>query len=65
VITPIAFLMQGIANKYTSKCPSFQLSSQAFVKMHKGYTSKNFRGQIWYGWSTYSVMKDIKGSLKL
>jgi hypothetical protein len=43
VITSIAFLMQRIANKHTSKCPGFQLSSPAFVKMHKGYTSKNFR----------------------
>ena len=65
VITSISFLMQGITNKYTSKCPRFQLSSQVFLKMHKGYTSKNFRGHIRYGGSTYSVMKHIKGSLKL
>ena len=65
VITSIAFFMESIANKYTSKCSRFQLSSQAFLKMHKGCTSKNFKEQIRYGRSTYSVMKDIKGSLKL
>ena len=65
VITPITFLMQGIANKYTPKGTGFQLISLGFVKVHKGYTPKNFRGQIRYGRGTYSIMEDIKGSLKL
>jgi hypothetical protein len=43
VITSIAFLVQSIANKHTSKSPRFQLSSQTFMKMYISYTSKNFR----------------------